>query len=244
MELIKSRVPDDPAGLLDQHKADVLHEELCLRFPPIIGSVNQLAANTYFDTYDLLSDRGLIKQSIKKPVNRTGSDWEKYQNEAKSYFGDRWFLLQDVVRLISDKMKGDVFKLRMSIKSVMDKHNIKDSDICSSVHLTQTMLDLAVGHYDVFVGKFQSKTNLIITDDVKFARLKDMRDRWMPVTRHFSHCQGIVDLNNDPTIRLAIKIINRHIFDGDHLNEASRLAMHLNTGLKDVVNEDYKEYFT
>lgn len=234
---------NDPLRLYDQEWAGKLHDEMELKFPPLIGTANQLAANAFYDTYDLLVERGLVRQALKTPVNKTASDWERYQSASKRYFGDRWYLLQDVVTIATNDLAGDTFKLGMSIKQVMDKHRIKDSDICSSVHLTQTLLDIAVGYYDVFVGRYQSKTCLDITKDISFVRLGDMQKRFMPVTRHFSHCNGIVDLNTDPTIRLGVKILTKYIMDGDIINEAARKAMHLNPDMAKYAKEEHKHYF-
>lgn len=229
--------------MYDQQKALELRNKADFHFWPLVGTANQIAGNAFFDAYDLLSEKDLLRQDIKKSANSTKEDWDRYQKTSRKELGDRWYLWQDVVNIASNNIHSDVIKLHMSIKRAMDRDRVSDTDVRSIVHLTQTLLELAVMFFDSYIGNYQSQTFLDISKDFRFARLSAMQKRWMPVTRHFSRCKGVVDLNEDSDIKLGISVIITRFSTADFINDAAGKAMHLNPQMAVYANEEDKKYF-
>lgn len=245
MQLTLNKKPINAFGnrMYDQEFARRLHQEADKTFWPMIGTVNQIAANATIDAYDLLCEHNLIRQAIKKPANRTIELWNRYQHHSKQFLGERWYLWNDVVNIASNNIQPDILKLHIAIKQVMDRYNVSDSDIRSAVHISQTLLELAVMFFDTFLDKFQSQTFLNISKDFTFARLIDMQKCWIPVTRHFSHYNGFINLNDDPNIKLAIEVILARFAKSDFINDAAGRAMHLNPDMAKYAPEEDKKYF-
>lgn len=233
----------DNIGMFDQNRARELYLQAEYHFWPLIGTVNQIAGDAFFDAYDLLDERGLIKQSLKKPVNNTLKDWKKYQKTVQRSIGDKWYLWQDVVNIASHNINPDIIKLHMSIKRAMDRDRVSDTDLRSAVHLTQTLLELSTMFFDSYLHQFQAKTMLDISKDFMFGRLTDMFCHWKPVTRYFSHCKNVIDLNEDPNVKLGVSIIIKRFSDTSFINDAAGKAMHLNPEMAKYAMEEDKKYF-
>lgn len=218
----------DLTGAFSLDKAFKIYADAESAFWPLIGTANQLAADAVYDAYDFMEAQHLLRQRVKQTANMTIRDWERYQNRASDMLDSRVFLWRDVVRIASQYIQTDVFKLFMAIKQRLDKDAVAHSEARAHVFLAQALLDIANVFFDSLMEQTQAKTQLNISKDYRLLSLKAMSAHWAMVVDQFSHANTNIDLGEDGNIRLATKIILNRIEDKSFLEKASKNALEQN----------------
>ena len=120
------------AALYRQQKddADRIANEMAEHFWPMIGTANHMAFQAIDDAVEMMKDAGMLRQKEKVHAQKAIVEYHRYEFAAYQHFKQindgRFALWQDLIGRAAVKMEPDVIKLHYSIKSVIDRHGVKN----------------------------------------------------------------------------------------------------------------------
>ena len=216
-----------------QEKAEAVFDEMSKVFWTMQGTANQCAFLAIDDAVEAMQQAGWMRQQVKVKAQRALQEFRKYEKLVFQHFkimdDDRYFLWSDMTSRAADSLQGDADKLYFAIKSVIDRYNVKDSDIHAKIQRAMALIDLAILMYNTMVERYQRQTIIPIGNAFNGGKLTAVQSNW----REVAHLTGrsvlpAIDLNQDKTCHLAIKVILTKYQQADFLNEAAGEALRLN----------------
>lgn len=215
-----------------QHMTEV-YDDICKRAYATIMPFNMLALMVVDEAVDQITDKGLYRQMVKKSLNQAQAEAEKFKQamrtaltRRKDGLGEnRYLLVQNMANELMKNLEPDLFKMRMSVKSFLDKNRQPDSQFRSYVILADIMLDFSVQLFDEFFKAYRERTHAQFCYDFLPARLEGVRQSYHNALNLLFKDSPTIDLNDDPNVVLAYRVINTRLANGKVLNESGITAM-------------------
>lgn len=201
-------------------------------FHTIIGGANDVAHTYILDAIEKIKKAGLYRQRIKKACKDAISRYEVFEElnmqDMQNAETDKRQLYMDFLDSVDERLKPHVFVFRQSIKRVLDRNMIKDSELKSHVILVYELINYAVVLFDKFIEGCPSCPPVNFGLTFKPARLYPTLQAWSDVEQMIcKDCVGF-DLNDDKDCRLALDIIETHLVSEEYLNKSGEEALSLN----------------
>lgn len=225
-----------------QEKAQEVFEDMSKVFWSMQGTANQVAYLAMDDAVDYLQRVGMMRQQIKVKALKALQEFRKYEKAVYQHFkvsdDDRFYLWSDMTSRAADNLQGDVDKLYFSIKGVIDRYNVKDSEVHAKIQTASALIDLSVLMFDTMVQRYQSQTIVPIAGAFSGGKLSAVQSNW----REVAHLTGrkvlpAIDLNQDKTCHLAIKVILTKYQQAEFLNDAAAEALRLNPNCMNYIHD-------
>ena len=225
--------------------ADRIVNEMSEHFWPMIGTANQMAFQAIDDAVEMMKEAGMLREMEKVHALKAIVEYHRYEFAAYQHFNDgRYALWQDLIGRAAEKMEPDVVKLYCSIKTVIDRHGVRQSDVLAQIQTGLALVTLATMMFDGLVNLYQPRTMINVTDRFKAYRLTSVERHWREVGEITGRrVMQDVNLRDDPTCQLGVRVILERFTSADILNEAAGEALRLNPEvLKYVTDEERERY--
>lgn len=227
------------AAMLTQQieQAENLKEEMAKHFWPVIGTANQVAYMAIDDAVECMKAEGMFKHQEKQKALQAIEAYQKYERAAWQHFHDlddeRYNLWQDLIGRAAEKLQPDVQKLFFAVKNVIDKANVRHSVALAHIQTALALITLATLLFDTMAKGFQKQTMFDITSMFAGGRITAVESSWR-VVGELTGKQVIpnVNLRDDESCILGIKVILARYEAADFLNEAAAEALHVNPNIK------------
>jgi hypothetical protein len=215
-----------------QHMTEV-YDDVCKRAYATIIPFNMLALMILDEAVDQIMDKGLYRHMVKKHLSMALAEAEKFKasthtalTRRKDGLGEnRYLLVQNMANELMKRLDPDIFKMRMSVKSFLDKNRQPDTQFRSYVVLADIMLDFSVQLFDEFFNAYHERTHARFHYDFLPARLEAVKNSYHKALNLLFRNSPSLDLNDDPNIVLAYRVINTRLSNGEMLNESGLTAM-------------------
>lgn len=155
---------------------------------------------------------------------------------------DRRQLYMDFLDSVNERLKPHIFILRQSVKRVLDRNKIADSELKSHILTAYEMINYSVELFDKFFKAWPPCPPINLVKTFEKARLHPVRQAWQIVEDTIcDDCRGI-DLNKDKDCRLAFDIIETKLISEQNLQASSEEALSLNPKEKLVADKAILQY--
>lgn len=217
------------ALLSGEWKRKIEWEHWSSLFHCVVIPMNDIALSLLKDAHVALKKTKRYKHSVKKNIKaaeRAGDKYERmlYEESRLNRYGDRRGYLMDYMDTWQENMKHDIDILRFSINRYVNRLNIKEAELATSVFLTHVMLEYACVLWDSFWKMAKEKTGKDLSTMYKAARLTNVLNYFVTVSQSFDP-QNIVNINDDKDCQLAMNIIERKATSVNTINAAGEQAL-------------------
>lgn len=205
----------------------------------LVCSVNDIADSIVRDAVNQLQKTKHYKQLIKQNAKTTLVEIRKAQNYLRYRLdANAWQLWMDIADNFNEFVATDIYKLRIAIKSLLDKHNIPESDLKSHVLTADAMLIAAMRTYEDYYKVHYDGFGLDLSWELRGCYLDKAHAPWGRLTNLLTGKDPNVDLNADPNCKLTVNIIIKKLCNPKNINEIGRKALMLNY---DNLTDEQKE---
>lgn len=230
-------------------KMTEIYDDACKRCYAVVIPFDLIATMLAEEAIDMIREKGLAKHTVKKNLNLIEAEIETFKNKTKAALartkdnlGDNRFLLvQNMANEMMKRLDGDIFKLRMSVKQFLDKCRHPDSEFRSHIILADIILDFSIQLFDDFFKTYKERHGVRFDYDFQPARLAKIHYLLHTVLNELSRDVHQIDLNDDPNIVLAYRVINARISAGDLINESGIAAMRYDNEYVKILEEEEQE---
>ena len=226
--------------------ADRIVNEIAEHFWSKIGTANQIAFLAIDDAVEMMREAGMLRQKEKVHAQKAIVEYHRYEFAAYQHFKNindgRYALWQDLIGRAAVKMEPDVVKLHYAIKSVIDRNGVKHSDVLAQIQTGLALVTLATMMFDELMDLYQPRTMINVTDMFKAGRLTAVERHWREVGEITGkRVMQDVNLRDDPTCKLGVRVILERYRSADILNEAAGEALRLNPEAWIYVSDEERE---
>lgn len=224
-------------------KAYAVIEEMAKHFWPMIGTANQVAYLAIDEAVEAMTEAGMMKHMVKVHANNALKEYKKYERAAWSHYheigDDRYGLWQDLVGRAADKLQPDINRLLFAIKNVIDRAGVRNSMTLARIQAGLACITLSTLLYDTMVEKFQRMTTEPLAGHFAGGRLTAVENHWKAVGELTGKVvMADVNLRDDETCQLGIRVLLQRYEMADFLNEASHEALQLNPQVMKYLKDD------
>ena len=223
-----------------------IYEDICKRAYATIIPFDLLVIMLADDAIDLIRDRGLYRQKVKQQLRIVEAEADQFKKATRLALSrrqdglgeNRFLLVQNMGNEMLRRLEPDIFKLRMSVKSFLDKNRQPDSEFRSHVILADIMLDFSVQLFNEFFEAYHKRTSARFHYDFTPARLSASHTAWHTALNILFHDSPSLDLNKDANTVLAYRVINARLANGDLINESGITAMGYDSEYVKILEEE------
>ena len=231
---------------LDENSQQEMYNTISSWFHVIVGGTNDVAHSTMLDAINEIKKTNLYRQRVKKACKDALSRYEVFDKanmaDMRSEEHDRRQLYMDFLDSVNERLKPHIFILRQSIKRVLDRNKIADSELKSHILTAYEMINYSVELFDKFFNAWLPCPPINLVKTFEKARLHPVRQAWQIVEDTIcDDCRGI-DLNKDKDCRLAFDIIETKLISEQSLQASSEEALILNPKEKLVADKAILQY--
>ena len=216
--------------ITDKHRETFNH--ISSLFHTIIGGTNDVAHSIMLDTIKEIDKAGLYKQKVKKmckaAVERYSIFEKQNMGDMKNAEIDKRQLYMDFLDSVNERTKNDVFILRQSVKRLLDKNAIENSDLKSYILTTHALLIFSIELFDRFVSTCPPCPPINIAKTYRDARLTSVKQAWEEVENILCPDCKNIDLTKDKDCKLAMEILETKLVSEQGINESGMEALNLN----------------
>lgn len=226
----KVQVFKEYTEITDKHRETFNH--ISSLFHTIIGGTNDVANSIMLDAINEIKKAGLLKQKVKKmckaAVERYSVFDKKNMEDMRNSNIDKRQFYMDFLDSVDKRTKNDVFILRQSVKRLLDKNNINNSDLKSFILTAHALLMFSIELFDRFIDTCPPCPPINLGKTYQDARLTPVKNAWEQVEEILcSDCKNI-DLTKDKDCKLAMEILETKLVSEQGINESGMEALNLN----------------
>ena len=225
----------------------VLHANLCDHFSAmfwaIIAPINNIAIMEIKDAYDLLKNTRYFKRDIKRNAKMTMQRIEKYDNAVISNMkqnlnGDRSQYWMDYTDEHYESIRHDLDIFYLSVLQVLTKFDEEEREAKARLVTSHALLNYAIGMFDAYFQRVEEDQHVSMANLYTDARLGYVMSSWSEVVDAICITRKPMDVDNDPNVKLAFRVIETHLIDMDRISEIGGKAIAYNP---DVTNDAYHD---
>lgn len=201
---------------------------------PMIHILN-IAANTEaIKAIDILEERGMRRQALKKMLNLYEARYDEYTNYIrKNLKRDVWPLLQDYARVACKNIEGKTNGMRQACYNYLKKKGVAEASLLAQCEVGMLMWQIATDTFRVYFERYFEECGIDYSNDFKYADLTICKDRWIKITDELSKGVRGIDFNDDKRCRDAWNDLKEAMNTTDFFDRAAAEAIRLNPGLKE-----------
>lgn len=223
-------------------------DEVAKQFWPKIGTANHIAFQAIDDAVEMMTDCGMMRQKVKVHAQKAIVEYHRYEFATWQHFkimnDGRFALWQDLIGRAAVKMEPDIQKLHYSIKQVLDREHVENSEVMAQIQTGLALVTLSTMMFDILMESYQCHTMIDVAGMFMAGRLTAVERHWREVGEITGkQVMADVNLRDDKTCQLAVRVILERYQRADILNEAAGEALRLNPDVKVYVNEEDKSLF-
>lgn len=209
----------------------------------VIAPINNVAVMEVKTAYDLLrKEPKLYRQGVKLNARTAMERIDKYDAAVldtmkENLNGDRSQYWLDYSDEHYSSLQHDLEIFYLTVLQVLTRHDVKFREIKAKVVTSHALLNYAVGMYDTFFSKIEQGYHVSLEHIFRDARLGYVLSPWQQVADALCTSRKPVDVDNDPNVRLAFQVIERHAISLDRINGIGNAALAYNP---DIKNEVYR----
>lgn len=226
----KVQVFKEYTEITDKHRETFNH--ISSLFHTIIGETNDVANSIMLDAINEIKKAGLLKQKVKKmckaAIERYSVFDKKNMEDMRNSNIDKRQFYMDFLDSVNERTKNDVFILRQSVKRLLDKNAIENSDLKSYILTTHTLLIFSIELFDRFVSTCPPCPPINIAKTYRDARLASVKQAWEQVEEILCPDCKNIDLTKDKDCKLAMEILETKLVSEQGINESGMEALNLN----------------
>lgn len=216
----------------------------------ICMGVNAIAASAMTDAFFVLQKTKHYRHDVKQHAKAAKQAYESFENRLSKQFGISYDIYMDFLDNIETSLKGDVAKLYFSMKNLLDKNKIKESELIAHVETARTLIEYACVSYDRLVvarsdnlhrllheylmqhpdcpqhlrQKVQAKST-DLSGVCCHARMTDAYHHWCCVADKVCKIDKVVDAQHDPNCVLAFRVIENKLTSDDFFGSRAYKAI-------------------
>lgn len=219
-----------------------LRDHFSAMFWAVIAPISNVAVMEVKAAYDLLKkEPALFRQSVKKNAKTAMQRIDQYDDAVcrtmkENLNGDRKQYWLDYSDEHYERIRHDLDIFRLTVLQVLTKFNEPHRDIKCRLVTSHALLNYSVGMCDMYFKKVNEGWHVDLSNDFRDARLSYVLSPWLSVVDALCTSKMPIDIDNDPNVRLAFKVIETKLINIDRLGEIGDTALDLNP---DVENEVY-----
>lgn len=219
---------------LDEDMAKKLYDEMARQFWPIVGTANHIAMSSVLDSYDMLEERCMLVYDVKRDMNTSAREYDKYLRGVRKMMKDRFALWSDATRLMASNMQPKVDALKNAVKTFFDKNGVDDTELRATICTTDALVQFSCVLYDVYIDRYQKLTAIDISSGFKIARMTGVNRAFRSVSKKLLNVKTSHDLHvsHDVDCNVALENLQSLFLDMDKMNEACHEALVLNPEMK------------
>lgn len=216
--------------ITDKHRETFNH--ISSLFHTIIGGTNDVANSIMLDAINEIKKAGLLKQKVKKmckaAIERYSVFDKKNMEDMRNSNIDKRQFYMDFLDSVDKRTKNDVFILRQSVKRLLDKNNINNSDLKSFILTAHALLIFSIELFDRFIDTCPPCPPINLGKTYRDARLTSVKQAWEQVEEILCpECKDI-NLTKDKDCKLAMEILETKLVSEQGINESGMEALNLN----------------
>ena len=224
------RVFKEYTEITDKHRETFNH--ISSLFHTIIGGTNDVANSIMLDAINEIKKAGFLKQKVKKmckaAVERYSVFDKKNMEDMRNSNIDKRQFYMDFLDSVDKRTKNDVFILRQSVKRLLDKNAIENSDLKSYILTTHALLIFSIELFDRFVSTCPPCPPINIAKTYRDARLTSVKQAWEEVENILCPDCKEINLTKDKDCKLAMEILETKLVSEQGINESGMEALNLN----------------
>lgn len=224
------RVFKEYTEITDKHRETFNH--ISSLFHTIIGGTNDVANSIMLDAINEIKKAGFLKQKVKKmckaAVERYSVFDKKNMEDMRNSNIDKRQFYMDFLDSVDKRTKNDVFILRQSVKRLLDKNNINNSDLKSFILTAHALLIFSIELFDRFIDTCPPCPPINLGKTYQDARLTPVKNAWEQVEEILCPDCKEINLTKDKDCKLAMEILETKLVSEQGINESGMEALNLN----------------
>ena len=224
------QVFEEYTKITDKHREAFNH--ISSLFHTIIGGTNDIANSIMLDAINESKKAGLLKQKVKKmckaAIERYSIFEKQNMGDMKNAEIDKRQLYMDFLDSVDKRTKNDVFILRQSVKRLLDKNNISNSDLKSFILTAHALLIFSIELFDRFIETCPPCPPINLGKTYQDARLTPVKNAWEQVEEILCPDCKEINLTKDKDCKLAMEILETKLVSEQGINESGMEALNLN----------------
>lgn len=230
------------AMVVAAQKSVNLRDHFSAMFWAVIAPINNVAVMEVKTAFDLLRTTRYWRQDIKRKAKQTMERIDKYDravinNMRHNLNGDRSQYWMDYTDEHLEEMRHDIDIFYLSVLQVLTKFNETDREMKARMVTSHALLNYAIGVFDEYFRKLEQDQHVGLRECYADARLSFVQSSWEQVVDAICVTNKPMDVDNDPQVQLAFKIIETHLLDLDRIGKVGEVAISLNG---DLPKENYR----
>lgn len=217
-------------GITDEHRE--LFNHISSLFHTIIGGTNDTANSVMLDAICEIKKAGYYKQKVKMLCNAAVERYKVFErlnmNDMRNAETDKRQLYMDFLDSVNERVKNDIFILRQSIKRLLDKKNIQNSDLKSFILTAHTLITFSIELFDRFIETCPKCPPINLGKTYRDARLIGVEQAWEQVEEILCPDAKNIDLTKDKDCKLALEILETKFVSEQGINQSGMEALNLN----------------
>jgi len=191
-----------------------------------IGLSVMAAFNEMRSAYLYLIERSdIYRQKVKHDVNHAMTLMRRRECVIRSIMKDKSFW-DDYSDKVVDAANDDVTLFRITIKSILDKHRYKESNIVSYMETARVLLEMSVQHFEAIMDYSRKTYGRDYTADFSDYYVADVRSAWERVS-DMIYKGTPIDLNTTAT-KAAFDKMAMKFGNGEYIQECLDAATNNN----------------
>lgn len=201
-------------------------------FHVIVCACNDVANSVMLDAIAEIQKTKYYRHGIKKACNDAKKRYSIFERknfeDMKGDNVDKRQVYMDFLDSVNDRLRKHLFKFYMSIKSVLDKHDIPESALKARIICAGQLLTYSIVLFDKFFDKCPEIPPIDLRATFASARLQPTKNAWDVICDKL--CKDCQDINfeDDINCKTAFNIIELQIIDEKLINKSGMEALNLN----------------
>ena len=222
-------------------QAHHLRDHFSAVFWAVVAPINNMAVMEVKTAYDLLrKEPKLYRHGVKLNARTAMERIDKYDAAVldtmkENLNGDRSQFWLDYSDEHYSSLQHDLEIFYLTVLQVLTRHDIEYREIKARIITSHALLSYAVGMYDTFFRKIEQGYHVALEHMFRDARLCYVLSPWQAVADVLCSSKQPVDVDNDPNVRLAFQVIERHTISLERINGIGDTALGYNPDIKNDV---------
>ena len=208
-------------------------DDFAAKFWSVIAPINNMAVMEVAEALHQFKKSKYCKNTLKMFANQTQSRIDSYDkfvidNMKANLSGDRSQFWMDYNDEYMERMKPHLDIFFLSVLQVLTRENIPDRQLRARMVTSMALLDYSIGMFDEYFRKVEQLANCRMGKAFKKARLSYVQSAWDQIVDVLCRSKANIDMDNEPDVKLAFKIIESKAVDLNNIEDISQKELDLN----------------
>lgn len=215
-------------------KTASLQDHFSAMYWSVIAPINNIAIMETKTAYDLLcKDKKLFRQKVKMNAKVAMQRIDQYDDAvcrtmAGNMNGDRTQYWLDYSDEHYESLRHDLNIFYLTVLQVLTRYQESQKEIKARLVTSHALLRYAVNMHDTFFRKILDGWHTDMAYLFHDARLQYVLSPWMEVVDTLCQSRKPINIDDEPQVRLAFQVIERHCINLDRIRDIGDQAIALN----------------